>query len=125
MAVGLVLWLAILGTGGQTVARAATTSTAPPVSVAPAGGSACFVGLPECSQDPCVTFVAGPQSAVLDATARQAPGSRVARPAKRCRKRNPTDGVGVSQPITSATPAVIVHGAAPDALARRPPRRLR
>jgi hypothetical protein len=61
VAVGLVLWLAILGvskssaTGSQRAAAVTVPRHAPTVQAA--AGSTCFVSVPECSEQPCVEFV--------------------------------------------------------------------
>ena len=81
VAVGLVMWLAILAVGQNGASGAATGTVrlaaasvprhAPSVSAA--SGVTCFVGVPECSQTPCVELIGAASSTAVYAPTVPAP----------------------------------------------------
>jgi len=109
VAVGLVMWLAILGLDHASPSAAATVSTKPVVShtarvplhaatVPMASGTTCFVAAQQCSEIPCIEMI-GSTAGVGSGTATTLIAPSVRGP----RLETPVSGCGARWPLPQAT----------------------
>lgn len=109
VAVGLVMWLAILSLDNASPSGAATVSAKPVVShtaavprhaptVPAASGTTCFVAGQECSEIPCTEMIRSTIS-VASATA----ATLIAPSVRRPRLATPVSGCGTRRPLPHAT----------------------